>query len=179
MRKTLSCITLLALAGIGNAYGQGIGNSKNNGSDQAEHETFDHAKNAAGGGASSLKIVYRGGPVMTGTVKIYYIWYGNWSGNTAPVILENLAQSIGGSPYYNINSTYYQIAGGATIPVSNSVLFGKSTNDDYSEGKVLTNQKVANIVARAISSGALTSDSDGVYFVLTSSDVTLSGFCSS
>src|SRR6185369_1235199 len=42
-----------------------------------------------------------------------------------------------------------------------------------------TNQKVANIVARAISSGALALDSNGVYFVLTSADVTLSGFCSS
>src|SRR5262245_32220250 len=107
MGKTLSCVTLLALSFGGNAYSQGIGNAKNNASEQAEHETFDHAKNAAGGGANSLKIAYRGGPVMTGVVKVYYIWYGTWNGNTAPLILENLAQSIGGSPYYNINTTYY------------------------------------------------------------------------
>src|SRR5690349_15282243 len=104
MHKTLSCIMLLALAVMADAYGQGIGNSKNHGNDRAEHETLDHAKNAAGGGSSALKITYRGGPVMTGTVKVYYIWYGNWAGNTAPLILENLAQSIGGSPYYNINT---------------------------------------------------------------------------
>src|SRR5262249_45208665 len=27
-------------------------------------------------------IAYHGGPIMTGTVKVYYIFYGNWTGNT-------------------------------------------------------------------------------------------------
>src|SRR6266576_4879857 len=32
-------------------------------------------------------IRYNGGPIMPGTVNIYYIWYGNWAGNTGPNIL--------------------------------------------------------------------------------------------
>src|SRR5262245_26043986 len=52
-------------------------------------------------------ISYHGGPVMLGTTHVYYIWYGNWSGNSANAILTNLAQNIGGSPYFNINTTYY------------------------------------------------------------------------
>ncbi len=39
----------------------------------------------AGGNArpkTSNGISYHGGPVMLGTTNIYYIWYGNWSGNT-------------------------------------------------------------------------------------------------
>ena len=38
------------------------------------------------GPALSLRatgINYHGGPVMTGVPNVYYIWYGNWSGNTA------------------------------------------------------------------------------------------------
>jgi len=36
------------------------------------------------------------------TINVYYIWYGNWSGNSASTILTNLAQHIGPSPYFNI-----------------------------------------------------------------------------
>jgi hypothetical protein len=60
-----------------------------------------------GSGGTSNGIVYHGGPVMLGTTTVYYIWYGNWSGNTATSILTDFAQNVGGSPYYNINTTYY------------------------------------------------------------------------
>src|SRR5436190_18718240 len=59
-------------------------------------------KHGAGNGIS-----YHGGPVMLGSVNVHYIWYGNWSGNSAGTILTNLAQGIGGSPYEAINGTYY------------------------------------------------------------------------
>jgi len=71
-----------------------------------------------GGGGTSNGIVYHGGPVMLGTTTVYYIWYGDWSGNSATTILTDFAQNIGGSPYYNINTTYTD---GTNARVSNSV----------------------------------------------------------
>jgi hypothetical protein len=65
-------------------------------------------------------ITYHGGPLILNTTGIYYIWYGNWSGNTAVTILTDLANSIGGSPYFNINTTYYN---GSNVHVSNSVAY--------------------------------------------------------
>src|SRR5512144_1456186 len=56
---------------------------------------------------SSNGINYHGGPLILGTTNVYYIWYGNWGGNSAPTVLTDLATSIGGSPYFNINTTYY------------------------------------------------------------------------
>src|SRR4029079_16039040 len=128
-----------------------------------------------GGGPSSNGISYHGGPVMLGTVNIYYIWYGNWSGNSATTILTDLAQNIGGSPYYNINTTYYD---GSNRHVSNSVHYAGSTTDSYSRGTSLSDSAIQGVVADVINQGRLPKDTNAVYFVLTSSDVTASsGFC--
>jgi len=127
------------------------------------------------GGASSNGINYHGGPVMLGTVNVYYIWYGNWAGNSATTILTDLASNIGGTPYYNINTTYYN---GANQHVSNAVAYASSTTDNYSQGTSLTDTAIRTVVSSAITSGRLPLDANGVYFVLTSSDVTASsGFC--
>jgi hypothetical protein len=100
------------------------------------------------------RIGYHFGPVLLGTTNIYYIWYGNWSGNPATSILTDLANTIGGSPYFNINTTYYsQPLFGAKKFVTNSVHFAGSTTDNYSLGKTLTNANILTIVTNAISSG--------------------------
>ncbi len=120
-------------------------------------------------------IVYHGGPVILGTTRAYYIWYGNWSGNSATTILTDFANSIGGSPYFAINTTYYD---GSNAHVSNAVNLFKSTTDSYSQGNALSDANVQAVVANAIQSNALPNDTNGVYFVLTSADVNeTSGFC--
>jgi Phosphate-induced protein 1 conserved region len=125
--------------------------------------------------AGSNGIYYHGGPVMLGTPNVYFIWYGNWSGNTATSILPTFVGSLFGSPYLNINSTYYN---GSGSPVSNQLTYARSTTDNYSHGTVLSDSAVESIVASALSSGALRTDINGMYFVLTSADVNeSSGFC--
>jgi hypothetical protein len=120
-------------------------------------------------------ISYHNGPLILGTTNVYYIWYGNWSGNTAPAILNNLASSIGGSPYYAINTTYYDAK---KRYVTNAVQYMGASTDNYSQGTALTDASVKAIVANQISSGALPRDTNAVYFVLTSADVNeTSGFC--
>jgi hypothetical protein len=120
-------------------------------------------------------IVYHGGPLILGTTNVYYIWYGNWSGNSATTILSDLASTIGGSPYFNINTTYYDAS---DIHVSNSVSFNGSINDNYSHGTSLSDTAIRDVVSMALTSGGLPYDTNGVYFVLTSADVTASsGFC--
>lgn len=123
-------------------------------------------------------ISYHGGPVLTSGTNIHYIWYGNWSSGdgTAVSILDDLASSIGGSSYFNINTTY---SNGSGTHVQNVV--GHSTDDhtlDKTSG-YSTALSDANILATVQSSiGSGTPDAKGVYFVLTSSDVNeTSGFC--
>lgn len=126
--------------------------------------------------ATGYGIAYHGGKVMAGPSKIYYIWYGNWTGNTATTILTDLASTIGGSPYLNITTTYST----STTLISNSVAYGGATTDSYSNGTVLSDLGVYKVVAAAINSKRLPSDPNGIYFVLSSKDVgASSGFCSS
>lgn len=120
-------------------------------------------------------ISYHGGPVLLGAPNLYYIWYGNWSGNTAQNILTNFASSLGGSSYFNINTTYYD---GNGQHVTGLAAYAGSTTDSYSQGTALSDAAVQGIVANAIGGGKLPKDTNGVYMVLTSADVNeTSGFC--
>lgn len=135
---------------------------------------FDRALRTPTKNSSTNGITYHGGPLLLGTPNIYYIWYGNWASNTAPTILTNLAQHIGGTPYFGIQTTYYNAS---NVHMSGAAAYVQSTTDNYSQGKTLTDEGVQAVVAKAIT-GGLPSDTNGVYFVLTSSDVNeSSGFC--
>lgn len=117
-------------------------------------------------------------------VNAYFIWYGDWSTNReAQAILVNFITHIGGSPYFNINTTYYSLSaalnGTRAIKdrVINAVHYMGSANDNYSQGTSISDYQVYLAVANAITSGALPADSNGVYFLLTSPDVNeTSGF---
>jgi hypothetical protein len=124
-------------------------------------------------------ISYHGGPVMGATPNIYVIWYGNWSGSgsnsaTSVSLITSLVQGIGNSGYEKINSTY----GDNSTNVTGNVAYAGSTSDNYSQGTRLRDASVQKVVANAIANGSVPQDTNGLYFVLTSSDVTeTSGFC--
>lgn len=130
-------------------------------------------------------INYHGGPVMNGNpVNVYFIWYGNWTNGshasdsqTTVNLLSTLfaaSGGIGGSGYFKINTTY----GDNTHDVSGNIALVSSTTNNYSNGTRLSDTNIKTIVTNAITTGALPKDTNGIYFVLTSSNVNeSSGFC--
>lgn len=120
-------------------------------------------------------IDYHGGPIMAGTVNLYYIWYGNWSGKSAPAILNDWGNNLSGAPIYRINTTYSDSTGAS---VGGNTRLAGATSPGYSHGTNLGSGDVWAIVNDVLSAGSLPSDANGVYFVLTSSDVgDTGGFC--
>lgn len=171
-----------ALGGLGEAAGirhqegehlsaTGRGSGEHDPSGEVERSAKVFATTSTNG------ILYHGGPVMPGTVNIYYIWYGAWNAttDTTQTLLTNFAQHIGGTPYFNINKTYYDATNAA---VSGAVHFGGAIQDTGSQGAVLTDAAVQNVVAHALANNSLPTDPNGVYFVLTSKEIReSSGFC--
>ncbi|MBI3801247.1 MAG: hypothetical protein HY268_30280, partial [Deltaproteobacteria bacterium] len=130
-------------------------------------------------------ISWYGGPIMRDTVKVYYIWYGNWQ--SGPKLSDSLSTvnllndlfattgGIGGSGYAQINTTYSD----SISPVTGNMVLAGSITEKYPQGNKLSDSRVLRIVSNALKKGKLPLDANGIYFVLTSSDVTeTSGFCS-
>ncbi|HSP97264.1 MAG TPA: hypothetical protein VL049_08475 [Candidatus Dormibacteraeota bacterium] len=128
-----------------------------------------------GSTSAASPISYHGGPVIAAPV-IYLIWYGNWdqgNGSDTPAgrqIVRDFATNVGSSPYFYINRSYPGVSG--------AVYVGGETSDAYSRGSRLKDADVQGVVVSAIASQRLPFDANGVYFVLSSSDVSeQSGFC--
>jgi hypothetical protein len=123
-------------------------------------------------------INYNGGPVLKGNpVPIYLIFYGNWNGTgsntpTSTNLIEHYINSLGNTPYEKINSTYGDTVGN----VSGNVTLGGAIFDTGSQGTSLTNTRLSSIVTRSFSNG-LPTDPNGLYVVITSSNVSEQGFC--
>jgi Phosphate-induced protein 1 conserved region len=138
-------------------------------------------------------ISYLGGRVMSHPMHVYLIWYGNWTNSPAVPIVEYLLSNFGNSNYHRINQLYYQLGVSADPPdtldgsveagsgvmndagdqhfVSGSITFVQSLYDNYSLGIALNDQEIIQIIAQALQANKLQPDPDGLYLVITSSDV--------
>jgi hypothetical protein len=128
-----------------------------------------------GGTGATSALVNHGGPVIN-TPTIYLIWYGNWNqsnGSDTPAgqqLIRDWANSIGGTPHFALNAGYGS-------PISGNVLYGGETTDTGTRTS-LSDTQIRTVVNNAINSGRLPYNVNGVYFVVTSSNVTASsGFC--
>jgi hypothetical protein len=157
------------------------------------HPTNDHASDNAsdaghifaaptfGSTRKTSTLNYYGGPVIT-TPTIYIIWYGNWNqtNNTdtpsGQQIVTDWAANIGSSDHFRINATYTQ------KPVSGTALYGQDYNYSAGGGSItttsLTDANILGIVNESINKGGVPYNPNGVYLVVTSSNVNeSSGFC--
>eukprot|EP00271_Cylindrocystis_brebissonii_P002578 TRINITY_DN132_c0_g1_i1.p1 TRINITY_DN132_c0_g1~~TRINITY_DN132_c0_g1_i1.p1 ORF type:complete len:440 (-),score=33.51 TRINITY_DN132_c0_g1_i1:790-2109(-) len=135
--------------------------------------------------AATSNLVNHGGTVMVSGVNVYLIWYGNWASGKAnsgsKAIIRNFVNSLGtatsAGAWYSTLLLYSNSKGQY---VTSAVSVQGEYSDSYSQGSTLSD--VWKVVQGALNNG-LPTDDNGVYFVLSSPDVSegtsKSGFCNS
>ena len=149
---------------------------------------FDHSLHGKNASTAGTQIIYHGGPVMH-PVSVYYIYYGAVS-TSVQTIMNDFLMDLNAEPPYGVNTTYYDTAPQPSPgPVLPTYTFNPPTGsktgvwdhsvyrDNYSQGTQLGTSSVQNIVANALAGGV--PGPNGVYVVITSPDVKISGFCKS
>jgi hypothetical protein len=151
---------------------------------QPQSDSGDAAKPIGQAVVQGNGINYHGGAVLhSNPVPIYVIWYGNWTNGTHASdsqttvnLIDSLLGSggIGGSGYERINTTYGDNSGN----VSGNLVLSRQVFNTGSNGTSISDATLQTIVSNAINNGSLPRDGNGVYLVLTSSNVNeTSGFC--
>lgn len=121
------------------------------------------------------QIDYHGGSILNNGINVYLIWYGNWTNSATVSIITDLVNGLNGSPYFNTNTTYFDYTGKY---IENRIVLKASINDAYSHSSVISDADIYSIATDAINQGKLPADNNGIYFVLTSSDIDQTGgFC--
>lgn len=127
-------------------------------------------------GFTSLRaqtITYHGGWVVPSS-HVYFIWYGNWNGDTGSIILPDLINGMNGSAYLNVLTSYtgkifVNSSQNTFGPVTTNVTFGGQVWDWYSYGTVLDEPTTKDLIQSHLPQFG--TDPDGVYFLFTSADV--------
>lgn len=123
---------------------------------------------------TAVPISYHGGPTMSCSIPVYYIWYGSFSAFDKNLI-KNYTSYLGVSQWWNIVQEYN----------TGSVSYGGYTNVAITS-TLLTSANVQKVIQNAISSGSIgdkTGNSRSIYVLLTDKTVDQSdsganqGFC--
>lgn len=144
-------------------------------------------------GAPELSnIIYRlGAPIMAGPITIYEIWYGSWSATSNPIPAPKAYQSftnnfltaaVAPGGRWAINNAYYQAA--KATPSTRTMVGNYSTsiqqrivNTNTSKySSTLSQSSIYKIVKDTYFPTTTKADPNGIYVVLTSSEIRVTGF---
>jgi hypothetical protein len=121
------------------------------------------------------------GPVMTGTVNVYVIFYGAWNttiDGTIAGLIPSLIQDLNDSSYSAVAATYTSPSG----PVSGLLHYGGAVYDTGEHlGKTLSdtsaNSSIQSEIGWTITNRFFPEDANGLYLLLPFSDVTVNSQC--
>ncbi|HEV2086438.1 MAG TPA: hypothetical protein VGR09_15285 [Gemmatimonadales bacterium] len=139
---------------------------------------------AAAGRGHGTGIFYHGGPILyaTNVAAIYWatspIYAGGPPAGTTGTGAQDgslvgfFLRNLGGSPYFNINTTYYD---GTGTPVQNSVTYTQFWADANGPSGTVSDAQVQQEILTGFTSGTLTYDASTLYAVFSGPGVNLGG----
>ncbi|KAJ0085672.1 hypothetical protein Patl1_08553 [Pistacia atlantica] len=128
----------------------------------------------------SQLLQYHNGPLLSGKISINLIWYGKFKPSQKAIISDFITSLSSSSPaknnqpsvtsWWKTTEKYYHLSSEKN---SLSLSLGRQIVDDkYSLGKSLSNKHIVALASKG-------EQKDAINVVLTSSDVTVDGFCMS
>ncbi|KAJ7969300.1 Protein EXORDIUM-like [Quillaja saponaria] len=145
---------------------------------------FNQAKNYEGS-SDLVDLQYHMGPVLSAPINLYIIWYGHWKPTQQAIIRDFLYSLSSSSASYPSVADWWRTVRlytdqtGSNI-TGNIVLSGEFYDSAYSNGGYLSRLAIQSIIRTAVTSSprALPLNThNGLYLVLTSSDVRVQDFC--
>ncbi|XP_042507382.1 protein EXORDIUM-like 5 [Macadamia integrifolia] len=143
------------------------------------------ASNRFEGSSNLIHLRYHMGPVLSSPINIYLIWYGLWTPPQKLLIkdfLLSISASHRAAPSPSVSdwwSTVTLYTDQTNSNISRSVAIAREYDDlRYSIGKNLTRLGIQQVINNAVKSAPFQVDhKNGIYLVLSSSDVTVQDFC--
>jgi hypothetical protein len=118
--------------------------------------------------------------LTTGNINLYNIYWGDFSSASSTQmkgLIDFFAANLGGSSWYNIMTTYYQIVGNVQTFMSNKLTFVKSVSvSTTTTAGTLTDAIVESTISGLISSGQLPVDPAALYTLIFRGDTSYSGW---
>ncbi len=145
------------------------------------------ASGKAGKGGGGTGIFYHGGPIIYSPAIAAIYWSSGTIYNGGPTagtsgagsldgsLVGLFMRSLGGTPYWNINNTYYD---GTNTHVNNSLSYTQYWADNTNvpaSGSSVSDASVQAEVVKGLTSGALTYDPSTLYAVFSDAGVNLGG----
>jgi hypothetical protein len=144
------------------------------------------AKPQGGGGGTG--IFYHGGPVLqAGTNVAAVYWAGSTIYNGGPTpgthgagasdgsLVGYFLSHLGGSPYFNINTTYTDGAGHNIANVVNYTQYWANNSSAPSGTQIVSDAQMIAMLQSGFASGALSYDASTLYAIFTAGQVNLGG----
>ncbi|KAA8537240.1 hypothetical protein F0562_029718 [Nyssa sinensis] len=149
----------------------------------SQKEQFKQAKNYEGS-SDLVDLEYHMGPVLAAPINLYIIWYGHWNPSHEATIRDFLYSLSSSAPFPSVADWWrtvqlYTDQTGSNI-TSNIVISGELYDSTYSHGGYLSRLDIQSIIKTAVTSYPRPlplNYRNGLYLVLTSSDVQVQDFC--
>ena len=123
------------------------------------------------------------GPAITKVVSIYWstgtIYAGQAAGTGTgaadPTLIGSFLRSLGGSPYFNINTTYYDASGSKVLNQVGYTSFWSTGSDCAGPTASPTDAQMIALISCGLNAGKIAYDANTVYAIFTASGVNLGG----
>jgi hypothetical protein len=123
------------------------------------------------------------GPSITNVVAIYWgrgtIYSGQvagrGTGSADPTLIGSFLRNLGGSPYFNINTTYYNGSGTRVLNRVNYTSFWTTGSDIAGPSASPTDADMVKVIQQGITLGKIAYDPNTVYAIFTGVGINLGG----